>query len=164
MTKSERLGFGTWDSGFGVCLALRISTMSSPEPVHEESIGGLLRGILNDLRMLVREEIALARAEIREQVGHAKTAAITFGVCAVALLVGFVLLLAAAATSLADAMQWPVWAGLLAMALLLSIIGVAAYAMGRHQLHHVHAVPQETIASVKENAEWIAKRISSGQR
>ena len=53
----------------------------------QDSIGSLIRGILSDLRALIREEIALARVEIREQAGRAKAAALSFGIAAAGSLV-----------------------------------------------------------------------------
>ena len=50
--------------------------MANPDYV-QESIGTLLRGILADMQTLIREEIALARVEIREQAGRARTAALS---------------------------------------------------------------------------------------
>jgi uncharacterized membrane protein YqjE len=138
--------------------------MANPELVHGESIGSLLRGIVADLRMLVREEIALARVEIRQQAGRARAAAISLGMAAAALACGVVFLLIAIATGIADLLDWPVWAGFLALAVLLSLIGCAAMAFGRRQLRRVHAVPTETVSTLKENAEWIAKRLSSDRR
>jgi hypothetical protein len=138
--------------------------MAQPEPVYGESIGGLLRGILMDVRTLIREEIALARVEIREQAGRARAAAISFGIAAAALAFGGTFLLIALATAIADLLDWPVWAGFLATALLLSIVGAVTLMSGRRQLASVHAVPQETVSTMKENSEWIAKRLSSAQK
>ena len=138
--------------------------MVRPDLVHGESIGSLLRGILTDLRMLVREEIALARVEIREQAGRARAAAISLGMAAAVLALGLVFLLIAIATAIADLLGWPVWAGFLALALLLGLAGFAALVFGRKQLRTVHAVPTETVSTLKENAEWIAKRLSSDRR
>jgi uncharacterized membrane protein YqjE len=129
-----------------------------------ESIGNLVRGILTDLRTLVREEIALARVEIREQAGRARAAAVSFGIAAAALAFGGIFLLIAAATAIADVLGWPVWSGFLVMAVLLRRIGVITLSAGRKKLAGVHAVPQETITSLKENSEWIAKRLSSGRK
>jgi hypothetical protein len=134
------------------------------EPVYGESIGGLLRGILMDVRELIREELALARVELREQAGRARTAAISFGIAAAALLFGGAFLLIAAATGIADLLDWPVWTGFLAIALLLSVVGLVTLASGRRQLQEVHAVPEETISTLKENSQWIAKRLSSAQK
>jgi MFS family permease len=135
-----------------------------PEVVHTDSIGGLLRGILMDLRTLIREEIALARVEIREQAGRARAAAMSFGMAAAALLFGGTFLLIAIATGIAELLDWPVWTGFLIVALLLSIVGFIALSSGRKQLRTIHAVPVETVETLKENSEWIAKRLSSGPR
>ena len=135
-----------------------------PEVVRHESISGLIRGILTDLQTLIREEIALARVEIREQAGRARTAAMSFGLAVGALLFGVAFLLVAAATAIAEVLGWPVWAGFLVVAVLLSLLGVVSLSAGRRQLRTFHAVPQETVTTLKENSEWIAKRLSSAQK
>jgi hypothetical protein len=135
--------------------------MAQPEVVQHESIGGLLRGILMDIRTLIREEIALARVELREQAGRARAAAVSFAVAAVALACGGLLLLVAMATGIADLLDWPVWAGFLIMAVLLCVVGTVTLASGRKQLAKVHVVPEETVTTLKENSEWVAKRLSS---
>src|SRR5688572_29644308 len=84
--------------------------MAHPDTTQTESIGGLLRGILMDVRTLIREEIALARVELSEQAGRARAAAVSFGIAAVALACGGLLLLIALATAIADVFDWPVWA------------------------------------------------------
>ena len=138
--------------------------MAQAEPVYGDSIRGLLRGILMDIRTLIREEIALARVEIREQAGRAKAAALSFGIAAAALAFGGIFLLIALATAIADLLNWPVWAGFLIVAVLLALVGMVTLTSGRKQLQSVHAVPEETISTLKENSEWIAKRLSSGQK
>jgi uncharacterized membrane protein YqjE len=135
-----------------------------PEVVHHESIGGLVRGILTDLRTLVREELALAQVELREQAGRARAAAMLFGIAGVALLFGGAFLLVALATAVADLLSWPVWAGFLAVAVLLGVVGLITLTSGRKKLNTVHAVPEETVSTLKENSEWIAKRLSSERR
>jgi uncharacterized membrane protein YqjE len=134
------------------------------EIASHESIGGLVRGILMDLRTLVREEIALARVEITEQVGRARGAAVSFGIAAAALAFGGTFLLIAVALAIADLMNWPAWTGFLIVAVLLSVAGWFSLASGRKQLRTVHTVPEETVSTLKENSEWIAKRLSSAQR
>ena len=129
-----------------------------------DSIGGLIRGILLDLRTLIREEIALARVEIREQAGRARAAALSFGMAAAALLFGLTFLLIAIATAIADLLDWPVWSGFLVVAVLLSIVGFVTLSSGRRQIRAVHAVPEETVSTLKENSEWIAKRLSSARK
>jgi uncharacterized membrane protein YqjE len=140
------------------------SGMESANLGPGESIRNLVRGILTDLRTLVREEIALARVELREQAGRARAAAVSFGIAAAALAFGGTFLLIAAATAIADVLGWPVWSGFLVVAVLLSLVGVLTLSAGRRKLAGVHGVPRETITSLKENSEWIAKRLSSGRK
>ena len=135
--------------------------MANPELGHGESIRGLIRGILADIRTLIHEEIALARVEIREQAGRARAAAVSFGMAAAALLFAGTFLLIALAAAIADLLDWPIWAGFLVVAVLLSAAGWLTLASGRSQLRNVHAVPPETMSTLKENSEWIAKRLSS---
>jgi uncharacterized membrane protein YqjE len=138
--------------------------MANPELGHGETIRGLVRGILTDIRTLIHEEIALARVEIREQAGKARAAAISFGMAAAALAFAGTFLLIAIATAIADLLEWPTWAGFLAVAVLLGAAGLFTLSSGRTQLRSVHAVPPETMSTLKENSEWIAKRLSSDRK
>jgi hypothetical protein len=131
---------------------------------HNDSIGSLVRGVLLDIRDLMREEIALARVEISEQAGRAKLAAASLGAAAVALAFGGTFLLIALAVGIADLLNWPVWTGFLIVALLLSIGGLIMLSMGRKKLRSVQPVPEETVRTLKENSEWLKRRLSSANR
>ena len=76
--------------------------MAEPELAHHDSLGGLLRGILTDVRELVREELALARVEMREQANRARLAIAMLAAAAVALALGALFLLVAMANGIAD--------------------------------------------------------------
>jgi protein-S-isoprenylcysteine O-methyltransferase Ste14 len=134
------------------------------ELLHNDSIGSLVRGVLMDIRDLMREEVALARVEIREQAGRAKLAAASLGAAAVALAFGGTFLLVAIAVGLADLLDWPVWTGFLIVALLLSVGGLVMLSSGRKKLRSVQPVPEETVQTLKENSEWLKRRLSSANR
>src|SRR6266567_431856 len=133
----------------GTRIARRKAGVHMAEPVLGESLRGLLRGILMDLRTLIREEIALARVEIREQAGRAKAAALSFGIAAAALAFGGIFLLVAVALGIASLLGWPAWTGFLIVAVLLCIGGFFTLSSGRKQLASVHAVPGETVTTLK---------------
>jgi hypothetical protein len=139
-------------------------SMANPDLSQSGTIRELIHGILTDIRTLIHEEIALARIEIREQAGRARAAAISFGMAAAALLFAGTFLLIAMAVGIADLFDWPIWAGFLAVAALLSAAGMITLSSGRTQLRNVHPVPPETMDTLKENTEWIAKRLSSGRK
>jgi hypothetical protein len=128
---------------------------------YQESIGDLVKGILTDVRQLIRDEAALARAEMREQIGRAKLAAGALGAAAAALTFGCAFLLVAIAMGVADLFDWPFWAGFLIVALLLGTGGMVMFSTGRKRLRSVNPVPEQTVQTLKENSEWIAKRLSS---
>jgi hypothetical protein len=134
------------------------------ELLHNDSIGSLVRGVLMDIRDLLREEVALARVEISEQAGRAKLAAASLGAAAVALAFGGTFLLIAIAVGIADLLDWPVWTGFLIVALLLSVAGFVMLSSGRKKLRDVQPVPEETVRTLKENSEWLKRRLSSANR
>ena len=138
--------------------------MTNHDLVHGDSLSGLVRGILNDLRTLIREEIALARVELKTQAMRARGAAVSFGVTAIALLLGIVFLLAAIAAAIADLLNWPTWTVFLGLAVLLTGIGFVAMSSGRKRVHEMTSAPVETVVTMKENAAWIAKRLTSDRK
>src|SRR5258706_16085788 len=111
----------------------------------QESIGGLIRGILNDLRTLIREEIALARVELREQAGRAKAAALSFGIAAAALLFGGIFLLVAVALGIAYLIGWPAWTGFLIVAVPPCARGHFTLASGREAAAPRPSRPEENL-------------------
>ena len=131
---------------------------------YQDSIASLVRGIMVDLRELVREELALARVEIKEQAAKARLASASLGAGVAALVFGAAFLLVAMAVGIADLLNWPVGAGFLVMALLLSVTGAALLGVGRKRLRSFKPVPEETVRTLKENSEWITKRLSSAKR
>jgi MFS family permease len=135
-----------------------------PELAQHETLGGLIRGILTDLKTLLREEIALARIELREQAGKARAAALSFGIAAAGLLFGIAFLLIAIATAISEQLGWPPWSGFLIVGVLLSIVGFVSLSLGRRRIRTIQAFPTETVTTLKENSEWIAKRLSSARK
>jgi hypothetical protein len=125
---------------------------------HEaESITGLVRGILDDTRDLIREELALARAEIREEISAVQTVGVAFGGAAVAATIGIVLLCIALGSALAYALNWPAWAGYGIVAVVLLGTAFALVQYGRTRLAQVRALPKTT-ETVKENLAWMQSK------
>jgi len=127
---------------------------------HEESIADLIRGTIRDGIGLVRDEILLARTEMREEVVRIKgglltvLAAIGFGVLAV------VMLLEAIAWGASYAFGWPAWAGFAVVALPLMVIAGVLAMMSRSMLSRERFMPK-SVDSLKESAEWLRARTQS---
>jgi len=121
------------------------------------SIPGLVKGLLDDARDLIREELQLARAEIREEIAALGAVAAAFGVAAIIALIGVALLSVALGGALADLLAWPTWAGygIVALVFLAVACGLCLYARGR--LRDVRAIPKTT-ETMKENLAWMQNK------
>lgn len=116
----------------------------------DASLGGLVRGALDDFRELIREEIALARSEMRLELGKAARAGVQFGVAGISLWFATMFLFVAVALGTSALFGWPVWAGFGLVALVLAVVGVICVNSGRRAAATVHPLPR-TVASIKEN-------------
>ena len=118
------------------------------------SIPAMIRSVFDDARELIREEIAVARAEVREEMSSAQTVGMAFGAAAVAGITALVLLCAALGGAVAYLFNWPTWAGLGLVALLLGVAAFIAVRYGQGQLNKIHALPKTT-STLRENIAWI---------
>src|SRR5205814_724218 len=106
---------------------------------------------------LIREELQLARAEIREEISAAQSAVITFAIAAAIGLMGAMLLSVALGGAIAYFLRWPPWAGygVTAVLFLAGAYGLAMYARAR--VAAIRAIP-ETTETMKENLAWMQNK------
>jgi len=110
----------------------------------------LVRGALDDVRDLFREEVALARAEIRQEMTKASRAAISFGGAAAAGAFAGLFILSAIALGISEGFHLPYWAGFGIVGVLLAIAGGIFYASARGAVREMRGLPRTT-ETVKEN-------------
>jgi putative superfamily III holin-X len=116
----------------------------------DQSITSLVRGVLDDARELIREEVALAKAEARVEISRLTSAVTEFGAAAVAGWFALMFVLCAVALGIAAALQWPAWSGFAIVGVLLGIVAAAMYVTARAAARRVEPMPR-TVESVKEN-------------
>jgi hypothetical protein len=118
----------------------------------DTSIAGLLRGVMEDARDLIREEIALAKAEAREELAKAAAAGVQLGLGTVALWFGLMFVLLGAAFGIETVLDWPRGIGFALVGVVLSAVGAVALAMARAAARRVRALPRtrESLQSIKE--------------
>lgn len=110
----------------------------------------LVRGALDDVRELFREEVALARAELRAEVSKASAAATGFGAAAAALYFAALFVLTAMAIGIPAMLEWPAWTGFAIVGVVLAIVGAIMFMSGRRALREIRGLPR-TVGTVKEN-------------
>ena len=128
-------------------------------PEYEQSIADVVRSALRDAQELVRAELALARAEMKEEGRRLAMGAAMLVGAAVAALVAIVLLATAGAWGIAAGLQWPVWTGFAIVGGIILLAAVVAGVIGRGRLMNGRHLPR-TMDTLKENAEWIRHRTS----
>jgi hypothetical protein len=117
-----------------------------------ESLGDLVSELTGDLSKLMRQELELAKAEIRQEATKAGKAT---GMLAAAGFAGYLttVLLSLALVFALGAIMPLGWAALI-VAALWGIAGAVLYSSGRAKLRTVNPKPERTVETLKEDAEW----------
>ena len=126
-----------------------------PDPT-EASPGQLASEVAKDLSTLVRQEIALAKAELQQE---AKTAGQAAGALGGAGFAGYFMLvfLSLAAMWALDELMPIGWAALI-VALAWAVIAAVLAVVGRSRLKKFNPKPERTIETVKEDVQWVKTR------
>jgi hypothetical protein len=113
----------------------------------------LVGELLTDLRSLIRQEIALARAELREELLQVVIAVGLLAVAAGVLGIAGLWLLIAVTHGAAAAFGWPLYSVYAGIGLFLVVCGIIAFALGWHRLRTLQILPQ-TKETLREHAPW----------
>lgn len=138
--------------------------MQPTEETGLRSLPGLIAGLGRDTSRLVQDEIALAKAEIREGVATLiKGVAVVAAGGALALVAVFVLLdaLVRGLTSLLAlgvSVAVAVWLAPLIIAIVFGAIGAFVVLQGKKILDQASFAPQQTVQTLQETKEWLKTR------
>jgi hypothetical protein len=124
----------------------------------DASLGGLVGELTTDLGALLRDEVQLAKLELKEDATRAARVGGMFGAAAFAGWLAAVLLLFAAAWGLAEVM--PVGFAFLIVGAVVAVVGVALFAAGRARLRELNMKPEQTIETMQENVQWARQQKS----
>ncbi|MDG9725809.1 MULTISPECIES: phage holin family protein [unclassified Streptomyces] len=127
-------------------------TRPAEPQTDDRSVGQLMSGVTADLQTLFRQEIELAKAEIKEEGTRAGKAAGMFGGAGFAGYMVLLFLSLAAVLGLANVMDGG-WAALIVTAVW-AVAAAVLYMKGRAGMRTVSPKPERTVETMKENAEW----------
>jgi hypothetical protein len=119
----------------------------------DQSVGELVGKITNDLQTLFRQELELAKAEVREDAMKSARAAGMLGAAGFAGYMVAVLLSLAAVFGLGNLLGLG-WSALI-VAGVWAVAGGFFFATGRTRLRDVSVKPERTVESLKEDAAWL---------
>jgi Putative Actinobacterial Holin-X, holin superfamily III len=123
------------------------------DDLRERPIGELLKQLADETATLVRQELDLAKAEMREKAGKAGPGFGMWGAAGVTALLAAGALTAFLILALDGVM--PNWLAALLVGLVYTAIAGVLYVNGKHRVEEAGSpVPQKTIESVKEDVQW----------
>ena len=117
-------------------------------PDSDRSIASMVSDIIGDVQQIVRAEVRLARAEIREELAKARRGVVFLFAGAVVVMMAFGVGLLSAVYALAQV--WPPWAAALTVGGVVAIIGVVVLMTGMKQIKGVSLPPERTVSTIKD--------------
>lgn len=125
------------------------------DDLRERPLGELVRELVGDAQVLLRDEVRLAKAEVRDEAKKAAKGAGAMG--AGGALLHAALLFLGATLVLAGATFLPAWLSALIVTAIYAGAGWAALSWGKGELRRTH--PTRPIEHVKEDARWARETI-----
>ena len=120
---------------------------------NDRPFGEVFQDIVHNLQEIVRSEIRLAKVELRADAAVVAVSAIWLSAGVVAALCALSFLLWTVAYALA--MVMPLWGAALSTAFVLAIAASILLTVGLRKFKHVQMIPERTIDTLKENAQWV---------
>jgi hypothetical protein len=141
--------------------------METDTKTHEmHSIPDLLRELRDESSTLFRQEIALAKTELKEKTSKLSRNAIYLvagGVIAysglIFILLGVVGLIGAGLVAAGMEAATAAWVSPLILGFIVAIIGAAMLMKGKRTLAEESLVPEKTLQSLKEDTSWTRAKI-----
>ena len=120
----------------------------------DETVGELVRELIDESRTLLRQEIDLARTEIREKAARTWKGAASMGVGGIGIHAGAFAIVAAAILGLTMALGGGLRAAAISCAAVGAGVALAGWLLIRRGRGRLDLVPRETAESSRENARW----------
>jgi putative superfamily III holin-X len=120
-------------------------------------IATLLADRVSQTILMLRQEVALLKAELHEKFSRASPGAMTLGAGALTLFSGWLVLLAAAVLGLATIV--PPWLAALIIGLSVSGLGGALLYIGKSRGDVQSLLPRRTLRSMREDEAWLRDRL-----
>lgn len=124
--------------------------------VGERSTVDLIKDVVNSIQGIIRSELRLANAEMKEKAEKASKAGIVLAAGGALALYAFAFLLVAIHQALILAM--PEWLSALIIFAALAIAGEIMLSTGRKRLKQIKPKPEMAMESVREDMEWVKRR------
>ncbi|HTV87744.1 MAG TPA: phage holin family protein [Stellaceae bacterium] len=128
-----------------------------PRPKAERSLATLLSDLAAETILLIRQELALLKAELHEKFSRAGRGATAIGAGALIAYSGWLALVAA--MILALSLVLPAWLAATVVGIVILAIGGILALIGKRRLDAQALVPRRTLRTLREDEEWLKERL-----
>jgi hypothetical protein len=126
----------------------------SPPP-EGQTVTGLVSGILQDTQQLVKQQVALVRAEIKADFQRGVQAATLLAFGALALIPAVALLGNMLVYQLHDLAGLSLWASYGIVGGAFALLGAVLIAVGVQRFRSFNPLPDQSVEAIKENVRWM---------
>ncbi len=123
------------------------------QPKDERSLSDLFTDLSREVSILIRQETTLAKTELTEKASSVGKDAGTIAVGGAIAYAGFLAIVAAVILVLSFVL--PLWLSALIVGAVVASIGGVLIQKGRSGLKHADLAPEQTIETLKEDAQWM---------
>lgn len=120
------------------------------ERVDQKPVGGLLTDLVNQMSALVRTEINLLKAEMRENIRSFGGAIVAVAIGAALLIAALLVLVQAVVTALVDA-GMSAWLASLIVGVVLAVIGAILIKRGADKMSPSEMTPERTVRQMEKD-------------
>jgi hypothetical protein len=132
--------------------------MNDIRRIEERPLGELFSDLVNETTTLVRNEVALAKVEMTQKVTKVGR---NVGSLVIGGAIGYAALLAfGAALILLLSYAMPAWVAALIVGAIVACVAWLLISKATAELKKMSLTPDETVESLKEDAQWIKEQIS----
>jgi Putative Actinobacterial Holin-X, holin superfamily III len=121
---------------------------------EERSIGELFGELTQDMTLLVRQEVQLARTELEQKASRIGGALVTVGTGGFVAYVGALAIVAALILLLSDLVGIDPWISALIVGGILAIAGYVMLQGGLRKLKQTDLTPRRTVETLKDDVQW----------
>lgn len=131
--------------------------MSQTHDTERSGIATVVVELLEDVRALIRQEVALARHEVQYEISKILTSVLWFGIAAALGVIGLFVIAAACVLILFEYTGLPAWvcAAIVSIVLLGGAGGLAMAGMGVAK--SIHLAPLRTIRTLTDDVKWMTE-------
>ena len=131
--------------------------MNEARRMDERPLGELFSDLVNETTTLVRNEVALAKVEITQKATKVGT---NIGSLVIGGAIAYAALLAVCAAVILLLDRWmPAWVAALVVGVIVGVVAWLMISKAISALRSMELKPQETVESLKEDAQWIKEQI-----